>query len=370
MKASITIEVTREDGVLTLRTRGAGANELEMVGVPEAARAAAELALRIVAELAAEISPEPNETVGVHLAHSLLAVRLVEPTDPATQLFLRVASAGPSVRADEPPWSAIGSVLLDEAGSALGRGEVATAERILRESLALFEGDPARAALDGLGPEYDRENALAYRMLALEVDPPDAPALFAAWLRRDPYAAFLEIGGTAKDLEEPSYVHLAELGRFIAYQTLREDDGTRTRSPIWYLEDHGRVARSARSWPRGHRALYYGAEAARALAEDWTIEAIVDAFAKQRRDPIALFERTFRTHAVWREPADAALEVTQKPFVMPSRLLSLMLAHVGHAVAAGMDRDEVCASLGADDSSERRARAARKLEEFESRRER
>jgi hypothetical protein len=365
VRASISIAVTREGDTLTLRTTDArGPGQLEMVGVPEAAREPASVALRIVAELAAEITPEPNETVGVRLAHSLLAVRLVEARDRNGQPFLRVSPAGIDVREDEPPWSAIGSVLLDEAGDAVERGDLEAAERSLRASLALFEGDPARAALDGLGPEHNRENALAYRMLALDVGPPDAPALFAAWLRRDPYSAFLEIGGAANDLAEPSYVHLAELARFIAYQTLREADEARTRSPIWVLDDDGRVARSIRSWPLGYRALYYRGEPARALAEDWTIEAIVDAFARRRHDPLALFERTFATHALWREPPDAALEVTKKPFVMPSRILSLMLAHVGHGVAAGMDRGEVRASLGADDSKERRARAEKKIEAF------
>ena len=383
MRAPVAIDTTPENGAFTLRTgtlrtsplrigplrigEAPGPYRLEMVGVPEAALRAARITLALVADLVSEVAPGPNENVGVHLARSLLVVSLLEPRASDGQRILRVGSPDSDAREDEPPWSAIGSVLLDEAGSAVARGDLAAAERVLRESLGLFSGDPARARLDGLGPEYNRENALAYDMLALDVGPADAPTLFVAGLKRNPYAAFVEVGGAPGALAEPSYIHLAELARFIAYQTLREVDevGACTRSPIWYLDPEGRVARSAPSWPPDYGALYFRGEPARALADEWSIATIVDAIAKRRHEPLAIFERTFATRVLWREPPGARLEVTNKPFVSPSRLLSLMLAHVGHGVRAGLSRDEIRACLGADDAPELRARATQRLEAFE-----
>jgi hypothetical protein len=166
-------------------------------------------------------------------------------------------------------------------------------------------------------------------------------------------------------LSDTSYTSVAELARFVAYTTLRDAPaGERWASPIWYLGPSSSVARVEHAWPSIFRELYWRGEPARVLSEASTVTAIVDAVAKHRRAPVSLVERVRRTSALWasEEPARS----TGRPYMPPAHVLSRMLAHVGHAVAAGLSHDELRASLGADRDEVLSARAEEKLEAFEA----
>ncbi|HJL16809.1 MAG TPA: hypothetical protein RMH99_14190 [Sandaracinaceae bacterium LLY-WYZ-13_1] len=367
---SVTVEQTREGAHLRLETRGLaerGRPELEMVGVPPELAKEARAVLEIIGDRVAG-APRLERLVGAPLEDSVVVVALEPAGDRA-----RVVAPDADADREAPPWPALASLTLDRALAALEDGDDATGERLLRESLARFAGEPARAAdLPRLGPDYNRENCLTYRALAFERPGTDGPRLFAEALRRSEVLSLVEVGGALEDLEEPDYTHVAELARFIAYDTLNDDPVEERlssslalmRSPIWYVEHTGEVARGRGPWPLRFLDLYWRGPARRAVASEWAIEAVVDAVARSREEPLALLEHTFVTNALWREVAVAPLRSTGRPFVPPSRLLSLMLAQVAYGAAAGLDRDAIRASLGAGSGADR-ARALAALAEFE-----
>ncbi len=177
-----------------------------------------------------------------------------------------------------------------------------------------------------------------------------ASGRFELWLDLDP-------------LREPAYTAIAELTRFVAYATLREGP-TGGLSPIWYLDgDSGSLARVEQGWPPEYRQLYWSGPAAEALGASTTVEAIVDAVARHRAEPVALVQRVRGTSALW--AADSSPVRTARPYVPPAHVLSRLLAHVGHGAAAGLSLDELRASLGADADADRASRAESKLTAFE-----
>lgn len=369
VRTDLGIDEVEQPSGLVLTTRGLaalGRPELQLPRVPAVLAADARALLAALARIAAQRRLAPGALVAVPFRGSVAFVRLVH-ADGALRLTAPERDALPS--------SAIASAILDRALGLLARGDRENAVAHVRRSIALVPGDPACASALRLGPHANTENARSHLALAF-LEPGAGAASFLDALERNLDLFVYEVGAYPEDLEKPSYTRIAELARFIAYTTLREDpvvpeaDGAEAclRSPIWYLGRGGTVARASSRRSLAFRELYWGTAPARVLEESFTIDAIVDAFAKQRARPLALVERTFPTNVLWRHPdEESPPSPTPRPFVPPSRLLSLMLAHVAHGVAAGLDRDEIRASLGAIDDASLRARADRKLDAFAAR---
>ncbi|MCA9607801.1 MAG: hypothetical protein KC619_19465 [Myxococcales bacterium] len=341
-------------------------DDLEIAGVPDAFAPFAEEVLRATRHGLRRAPPREDGLVAVGLPSSVLVVRLVEGPRGVDRLVAPEPDASP----EDPPWSAIASIALEEALHWIAEGDAPAAEALLYDSLRAFPGDPSRPEAH-FGGEYNRENALTYRALAFDVGLAGAADLLVAGLARSEGLQVRELGATARELVATDPTHLAELTRFLAFQLLREDPiGERLgpgiailHSPIVYIGRQG-LARGQGPWPLTFLDLFYRGAARRAVERDAAVEAIVDAIARHRDQPLELVARTFVTNALWHEVREAPLAETGRPFVAPSRLLSLMLAHVGHGAAAGLDDAELRASLGADDAPDALRSAEAKLDAF------
>lgn len=369
---SIEVIEERSEHGLRFSTVPIAGVELELVDVPLELRVEAHQLITLVAQVVgAQAGALARELIVARAGTCVVAVRArargPAPSPgvlarllgrPERQLY-RLCSADPGAEADALPRTALESMLIEEAVRTLSEGDPRGLE-MLRSSARRFPGVP-NTREHGYGPDYDLENALAHLQLALlEPDVADGAGHYDAALERSAVLSVFELGGRLPSFRAMSFQHVAELTRFVSYQTLRTEPIIERisprlalmRSPIWYLDARsGKVARGSGPWPTAFLDLYFRGEPARVLSTPFATDTVVSAMSRHKRQPALLAARALSVIRLWREVPEAPLEPTPLPFVTPARFLSLLLAAIGVGVAAGLSEDEIRVWLGASEGN-------------------
>lgn len=309
-------------------------------------------------QAALDEGPQRGAVVTLELGPARVRVQLVSAASDAL-LVVDVPPTGASVH----PVAALAAVALARAWDAHRDGDFDAARRLALDSVRLHPGDPLEAGVDAEAPGANRQNHLAWALLAQLSDGAERERWYVGALERSSTYLAAQLGAPPEALLAPERDHLFGRARAIVAENLAAmrtpaapagaDGPVEIRSPI-RTGDERKVL-----LPAPFLQLYARNPGAALLQDDAWVGLAVDAFERLRADPVELLLATREVRSLYLD--DEFLHPAPPPAEPVDKMLSALLADVARNGAAGLTEAEVAATLGAEAGPEILGGARRKL---------